>query len=100
MRYKLVISFAAEKDIYDATLWYKSIRVNLGREFIESIDLSIKLLQQLSESFPKVHKDIRRILLKRFPFGIFYLLDGNKIIILAVFHVSRDPKSWKSRISS
>ena len=47
MKYKTVITHAAEKDIYDAVLWYKNIRTDLGREFLESIDLSIKLIQQL-----------------------------------------------------
>lgn len=100
MKYKLVITYVAEKDIHEAALWYKNIRTNLGHEFIESIDSSIKLIQQLPESFPKVYKNIRRILLKRFPFGIFYLIDKKKIIILAVFHVSRDPRSWKTRVDS
>jgi plasmid stabilization system protein ParE len=44
-----------------------------------------------------VYRDIRRALLKRFPFGIFFRLRSNRIRIVAVMHLSRDPKRWRQR---
>ncbi|MBP9581322.1 MAG: hypothetical protein KBE38_04110 [Ignavibacterium sp.] len=54
-------------------------------------------MQQNPEAFPKVFKEIRRILLKKFPFGLFYLIDKDRIIVFAVFHASRNPNQWKER---
>ncbi|MFQ5632611.1 MAG: hypothetical protein ACE5I1_27905 [bacterium] len=47
----------------------------------------------------KVYKHVRRALLRRFPFGIFYFLDKSSIIVIAVYHGKRDPKSWQSRLN-
>jgi len=44
-----------------------------------------------------VHRHIRRLLIRRFPYGIFYTTSKDLIIVLAVFHGHRDPKQWKSR---
>jgi toxin ParE1/3/4 len=47
-------------------------------------------------SAPK-YKDVRRVLLKRFPYAVFYHVDDNQITIIAVYHTSRDPRGWQSR---
>jgi toxin ParE1/3/4 len=47
--------------------------------------------------FPVVHKDIYRMLVRRFPFGIFYRIEDTVVIVIAVFHASRDPFKWKER---
>jgi len=44
-----------------------------------------------------VHEDIRRVMIRRFPFGIFYMIDGDHAVVIAVMHASRDPARWKER---
>lgn len=44
-----------------------------------------------------IHKDIRRALIRRFPYGIFYLLEQDKVIVLAFLHTSRDHKTISNK---
>jgi plasmid stabilization system protein ParE len=39
----------------------------------------------------------RRALLKRFPYAVYFAVDNEIIVVLAVFHTSRDPESWRRR---
>ena len=48
-------------------------------------------------AFPAVYGQIRRALLRRFPYGIFYTLEEDVIVILACFHTKRDPKTMRNR---
>ena len=46
---------------------------------------------------PLIYLNIRRTLTRRFPFGIFYIVINQKIVVLAVLHVRRDPHLWQKR---
>jgi len=48
--------------------------------------------------FPSVLQDIRRARLQKFPYGLFFRIEHNALIIIACFHASRDPKPWQRRI--
>ncbi|MGE0314045.1 MAG: type II toxin-antitoxin system RelE/ParE family toxin [Lautropia sp.] len=48
--------------------------------------------------FPVVSNDVRRTVLRRFPYCIYYRLRSRQIVVLAVFHARRDPKAWQRRI--
>jgi hypothetical protein len=45
-----------------------------------------------------VHVSLRRVFLRRFPFAVFYFLDGDEAIVTGVFHGSRHPGRWKGRM--
>jgi hypothetical protein len=44
-----------------------------------------------------VLRDIRRQLLKRFPYGLFYRLIEGQVVVVACFHAKRSPRVWRSR---
>jgi len=77
--------------------WYEDRVLGLGREFLRCVDVSIAQISRAPETHPALHQNIRRVLTRRFPFGIFYILVGQKIIVLAVLHARRDPSLWKKR---
>jgi|GEM_PF-1457752 len=77
----------AEEDINDAFLWYESHSIGLGTEFIRSIDASFSSIIRNPELNAKIHHTTLRALARRFPYGVFYIFDDNKIIILAVMRV-------------
>lgn len=97
MNLKIFVRAEAELDILEAAKWYEKNLVGLGEKYLISVESALDSIQRNPEAFPKVHNDIRRILLKKFPFGLFYLVDKGRIIVLAVFHASRNPKHWKER---
>ena len=95
---KVNIRPEAEEDIFDSYRWYEERDVGLGEEFLRAIDACIASVQRNPLSYPIVHKQIRRALLRKFPHGIFYIVDGEDLIIIACFHVRRDPKKLEGRI--
>ena len=54
---------------------------------------------ELLEAYAPTYKNTRRALVRKFPFGIHYIIKNENIVILAIFHARRDPGEWKKRIS-
>ncbi len=95
--YKIIINPFAELDILDARDWYNDQKENLGSEFILEIKHTIEKIEINPLQFPEVKKDIRRALVNRFPYIIFFTVYEPVVNIFALFHTSRNPKVWKSR---
>lgn len=93
----VIISTEAESDLTQAYLWYEKQVEGLGGEFLLCVDACIQNITRGPKIFQKVHKNIRRALIRRFPYGIFYIEQPDYIMIIAVFHASRDPSRWQSR---
>ncbi|WP_447600377.1 type II toxin-antitoxin system RelE/ParE family toxin [Nitrospira sp. Nam80] len=87
----------ANADVIEALAWYRKRGLQLGEEFLSALDSCLAKVQSVPESHPVVHRDIRRALLRRFPYGIFYVYEGDVITVLACFHAKRDPATWKER---
>jgi toxin ParE1/3/4 len=98
MTYELIIRPEAELDIGDAYQWYENQCQGLGRDLLLCIEASLFSIQRTPELYPIIYKNIHRALTRRFPYGIFYVIDGSKVIVIAIFHVRRDPKSWQNRV--
>jgi len=87
----------AEQDLIDAATWYEAQRQSLGHQFLDETLEAFAAIADTPLMYPAIHKGVRRALLRRFPFGIFYKIESNVIAVLAVMHASRDPRRWKSR---
>lgn len=88
----------AEKDLLEAFRWYEEQSRGLGSELFQSVEVCIANIQSNPEAYPIIYKTIHRALLRRFPFGIFYIIEGETIIVLACFHFRRNPKHWQRRM--
>ena len=54
-------------------------------------------IRRLPRSYPIVHEDYRRALIRRFPYAVFYECSSGKVEIVAFFHCSQDPEKWRNR---
>ena len=97
MTRKIIIRPEADADIEDAYRWYEKQRDGLGADFLLCVEDGLARIQRNPEMYPIVYKNVYRTLIRRFPYGIFYLIEKNSIVVLSVFHGRRDPKRWKSR---
>ena len=97
MAYKLSIRKEAEADIAEAYRYYESCRENLGEEFVSCIDEAVSRIQNNPKQFRAVLDTVRRALVRKFLYGIYYTINENEIIVLAVVHARRNPKHWQSR---
>ena len=96
--YKIIIRPAAEDDLEEAAAWYEARRAGLGREFLASIDQALERLKRHPDFGIPAHKTLRRTSVSRFPYGVFYQVFGEKILVVGVFHGRRAPRKWKSRL--
>ena len=88
---------AAAADIEEAFLWYERQRVGLGNEFRQELKVLLDRVSERPEFYQVLHRDTRRALLKRFPYGLFYRVYPEAIVVVAVMHARRSPRRWRSR---
>ena len=94
-----VIRPRAEDDIADAQAWYNSQRDGLGDEFVSEALAAIRRIATSSVTPREVYPGVRRVLLARFPYSVFYADTPERIAVVAVYHGRRDPTGWVERLS-
>src|SRR3970040_1344617 len=87
----------AEHDVEAAYAWYDEQRLGLGREFLKELDVVYQRLTEFPLIYAEIYRGLRRARLRRFPVGVFYLVTEAEVRVLAVVHVARNPKVWRSR---
>ena len=97
MTYPVVIRPAAAADIESARDWYNRARPGLGDEFLTALDDTLRRVREAPDQYPAVHRGIRRALLKRFPYGVFFRFADDTVLVIACFHGRRNPTVWRSR---
>ena len=93
-----IVRPAAAADIEDAYHWYELQRPGLGEEFLAALSLTRDRVLEQPEAFPILDRNTRRALIpRRFPYGLFYRVYGDTIVIVACMHAKRDPRRWQRR---
>ncbi|MFZ2628561.1 MAG: type II toxin-antitoxin system RelE/ParE family toxin [Rugosibacter sp.] len=82
---------AASAEFIEASAWYEAKRAGLALEFMAEIDRCLSLASKHPLKFAIVREDIRRVVASRFPFSVYLRAEKHRIVVLAVFHGSRDP---------
>lgn len=88
----------AESEFTKAIDYYEDKETGLGYDFAVEVYSAIDRIIATPKAWPVIEEDIRRSLVRRFPYGILYSEDKEKIFIVAVMHLCRDPEYWKHRI--
>ena len=94
---QIVIRAAAAADIEDAFIWYEEQRSGLGSDFLKTVDDALVAIQRAPHLHPVTHRDTRRALLRRFPYGIYYRIYEDLLVVVACMHGRRNPRRWQSR---
>ena len=94
MAYHLKLSSRALRETGEAQEWYELQSPGLGEEFIAAMELQLKRLEQAPLLYAEAIPNIRRALLPRFPYGLFYAVHDNLVHVLAVVHDVRNPNRW------
>lgn len=88
---------AASAEFIEASVWYESKRLGLALEFMAEIDRCVSLASEHPLLYAVVREDIRRVVANRFPYCVYFRNEEHRIVVLAVFHSSRDPAIWLAR---
>lgn len=97
MTHAVILRRRAEDDIRAALQWYEAQDSRLGDVFLIELRRTLEQIGQFPESFPLVHTKIRRALVPRFPYLVFYVVEVRRVVILAILHSSRNPAVWPTR---
>ncbi len=81
----------AAQEISDAAAFYESKAAGLGATFLEQIDAAAEMLSRDVHRWPLIEHDIRRIMLKRFPFGIYFRISDDAVRVLTLKHHRQHP---------
>jgi plasmid stabilization system protein ParE len=87
----------AAAEIEEAVVWYEAQFLGLGSEFFRTVEGAIATIQRNPYQYQIVRGDIRRALLRRFPYKILYTIREDEILIVACSRQRRDPKRWMNR---
>jgi plasmid stabilization system protein ParE len=94
-----IITPHAQLDFDGTYWWYENQYKGLGKEFARCVDAKITEIQRFPEQFQIIYKNkVRRALVSRFPYSIFFVIKPEVISIFAIQRQNRNPILWKSRI--
>jgi plasmid stabilization system protein ParE len=88
----------AEAEFFAAIDYYEGCGPGLGYDFAIEVHSTIESIRSFPKAWAILEDDLRRCLVRRFPYGIVYSQDGDAIFILAVMHLHRDPEYWRDRL--
>ena len=84
-------------DVDDAWDWHER-QAGLGRDFLRELQRSYAVIRANPARFGYAERDVREGVMNRFSYAIYYRVLRNRIRVLAVWHTSRDPAGWQSRV--
>ena len=94
---ELFVSDDAKGDIKDGAEYYENQQTDLGHDFVDKIEEALIRIQQNPKQFPAIYREVRRVLVGRFPYQMLFFVKGVKIVVFAAFHTSRNSDKWKNR---
>ncbi len=99
MTWRVRFTPLADDDVAEAYAAYEGARGGLGEEFLEDIGRAVVFLEEHPEGGPEVYRDIRRVLLHRFPYSLYYRLVPSERLVetRACVHQRRHPRTWRRR---
>jgi plasmid stabilization system protein ParE len=90
---RIFIELQASLDIEEAARWYEAQRSGLGIEFVLEADFAIERIQENPKLYLQLYRGIRRVLLHRFPYAIYFFANDTETRVLAVLHQARSDKT-------
>ncbi len=81
----------------EAVSHYNNISGTIANQFVINVEQTIALIREQPNAWMVVSKNIRRSIVKGYPYSILYSEYSEKIYILAIAHQKRKPNYWKKR---
>ncbi len=97
IEYRLVSEPSVDLDVEAAFEWYENEQPGLGMEFLDELRAIYNRIADGPLKYQELRGGIRRALLRRFPYAVYFAIEGDIVIVVAVLHASRDPAEWQRR---
>lgn len=99
MIYSLRFLPEVEDDVIGGYAWYEEKATGLGEEFLRMFYAFTQEIARNPLLYRKVFRDFRRRLLRRFPYAIYFRIDGQEIVVFGLFHCARNPDIVRRELS-
>src|SRR2546427_1246516 len=86
MQPRLLLEDEARADLAEAFTWYEQQRPGLGSEFLAEVALVLDSIERSPAAHAVIRGQTRRVLVRRFPYAVFYVLDPDVVAVTAVTH--------------
>lgn len=100
MTYQIIVRASVELDLLQAQQWYDSKQDHLGAQFRTAFGDIAAVLRESPLIYPVVYRDVRRAVMSRFPYLIYFIVRGQVVEVAACLHGSRDPELFKSELGA
>ena len=94
---RLRLTPEAELDLDEAHNWYQAQSPDLATDFLAAVNACITSIRRHPGAYQLIDPTMRRALLRRFPYAVFYEVGPAEIVVYGVFHCARNPRAWKRR---
>lgn len=96
------LDFSLHRDVREefrkSIIYYKdNAPPQIAAEFLDAVDAAIEFLRDHPLSAPLVFKDVRRKVIPKFPFTVYYYVRDTRLRVIAIAHQSRRPYYWIGR---
>lgn len=88
----------AQDELISAAQFYERQTEGLGLDFIIAVQHTYERLLESPALGPSFGRWLRRLLIPKFPYGLLYRVEPERIYIVAVMHLHRRPGYWRSRL--
>lgn len=96
---QIIVRPEAEVEVQQAFDWYQAQSEGLGLEFLRAIEAGLSGITRNPFAYTIAKTpNVRRAVIRRFPYALFYLVDDEAIVVIAVFNVKRRPIDWLRRV--
>ena len=82
------------RDLAGGYAWYNGKRDGLGEEFLAAVNSAFDTIERFPDIFARIHGEVRRAVVSRFPYAVFYSVETKRVVVLTVLHTARDPRIW------
>lgn len=87
-----------EEDVINGHIWYESKSKGLGEEFLRVFYAAASEISHNPLRYPTIYQELRRCLLRRFPYAVYFKVENDQIIVFGLFHCARNPQIIKSEL--
>jgi plasmid stabilization system protein ParE len=95
--YRLIAQPNADLDIVAAFDWYEKEQTGLGRQFLDEVRATYNRIADGPLAYQDIRSGIRRSLVQRFPYAVYFAVEDDVVVVLAVLHINRDPAELQRR---
>jgi plasmid stabilization system protein ParE len=93
----VILRHEAEVDVQEARDQLEAVRVGLGSQILARVREVLARIEKMPELHGKVWQDVRAARLKQFRYIVYFIVLADRVEVLAVLHIARDPSSWQPR---